>query len=539
MSEQNVIRTFRILTAAAVAMAALLALFPPVGHDQLWCLYVARRMLAGARLYGPEIFESNPPLIMWASYLLAILSRLTHIPITILFKLAVAAIEVAIGVASLRILRRVHPGLTGGAGWMLGFAFAVIYAVAPARDYGQRDHLLALLCLPYVLGAAVDSLGGQIAGTARLTLPARLLLGLAGAVGLCLKPHNALLVLTTEFLLFLYALSASRRSHPLPRMPFRLRTELLTIVAGGGLYLGAVHRFTPAYYTQVIPVLKDTYWAIGHLSPAELLLQAIQLHVLLLITITVYFVRGIRKSGPVPAFLLAAGLASTVAYYLQGTGWYYQQLPAISFTAAALAVLGCPMFTEAKPRLSWGFSLPDWTPAAALLLSVLALALTAHFTDYPFVPSHSFPIDVPDESFFWSLPPGTPVAILTTSVDATVMPVAKYHLVWAQRTNNLWILPAILRNESGPIPQHVIPAPRLAELDQMQHRFMVEDLDRWHPRLILVDRCQDPRVQCQVLEDRHDNLLAWFASDPAFRAAFAPYRYSKSVGDYDAYTLAP
>ena len=197
------------------------------------------------------------------------------------------------------------------------------------------------------------------------------------------------------------------------------------------------------------------------------------------------------------------------------------------------------MITEAKPRLSWGQSLPVHTPKIALLLSLLALALTAHFTNYPFIPSHSFPIEAPDESFFQSLPPNTPIAILTTSVDATVMPVAKYHLLWAQRTNNLWILPAILRNESGPRPQHIIPPPRLAELDHMQHQFMVEDLTRWHPQLILIARCQDPQVQCQVLEDRHDNLLAWFQSDPAFRAAFAPYHHTKSIADYDAYTLAP
>jgi hypothetical protein len=71
----------------------------------------------------------------------------------------------------------------------------------------------------------------------------------------------------------------------------------------------------------------------------------------------------------------------------------------------------------------------------------------------------------------------------------------------------------------------------------MQHAWMVEDLNRWNPPLILVLRCEDPTVQCQILEDRHDNLLAWFQRDPAFRAIFSRYQFLRSSGPYDAYTL--
>jgi hypothetical protein len=549
------LQVFRILTLAAAGMAALLALFPPVGHDQLWCLYVAQRMLDGARLYGPELFESNPPLVMWGSLVLAHTAQLTHVPITVLFKLAVAAIELASALLSLRILHLLYPGMKPGTRWFLAFAYVVIYAVVPARDFGQRDHLLAVLCLPYVLAAALDaSQQNRVphvsplrrgSGAASLSTSLRILIGLAAAIGICLKPHHALIILATESLLLVF--KGSRQAVPLKGTASALppistdangfsrrgtlfsqslfRPELLTIAATGGVYLYAVRTQTSEYLTQVVPLLKDVYWAIGHLSPMQLLGESIQLHILALIVIALYLR---KKRSPFLTFLILAGIASTAAYYLQGTGWYYQQIPALSFFAAALGL----QFAEVSDNF-----LPTWTPAAALGLSILTLGLTAHFTGYPFIPSRSFPIDAPDESFFAGLAPGTPVAILTTSVDDTVMPVAKYHLLWAQRTNNLWIMPALLRNESGPTPRHTIPPARLAELEALQHRFMVEDLNRWHPRLILINRCQDPKVQCQVIEDRHDDLLAWFSRDPAFRAAFAPYHFVASKGDFDAYTL--
>lgn len=64
---------------------------------------------------------------------------------------------------------------------------------------------------------------------------------------------------------------------------------------------------------------------------------------------------------------------------------------------------------------------------------------------------------------------------------------------------------------------------------------MREDFARWRPQLVLIERCQDPAVQCQVLEDRHDNLLAWFLRDPGFREIFAHYHYLRSAGPFDAY----
>jgi len=126
---------------------------------------------------------------------------------------------------------------------------------------------------------------------------------------------------------------------------------------------------------------------------------------------------------------------------------------------------------------------------------------------------------------------------IAPNIDATIQPIFKYHLTLAQRYPTFLMLPAILRSEdpqSGPLTKHLSPT-RIAELDYIQRTDMIEDLHRWQPRLILVQRCQDPAVHCQVLEDRHDDLLAWFARDPAFRAAFAQYHYLRSSGPYDAY----
>ena len=527
-------------------MAILIAFLPAVGHDQLWCLYVAGRMLAGARLYGSEILESNPPLIMWMLTFPAALSGWLGIPVTMLFKAGVALLGLAIALVSLRLLRRLVPSLSRSERWGLLFAFLCTFFVMPARDLGQRDHLLALLVLPYLVTAALRSCSIPIRASWAV------LIGIAAGFGLALKPHHLLVPVVVEASLVL-----RRRS-----LRILLRAEPWAILLTSVLYLASIRVFTPAYLTDILPILRDTYWAIGHLSFGQLVGESIELHLLLagvlvlaavlhrfqdrtLVTVSSATVRPAlddsRRISPEDALrsltniLILAGVASTIAYYVQGTGWYYQQLPALSFLALALAI-ECVRLARLRP-----IAVPGRLPAFAAGLSALALALTTHFTGYPFTAERSFPIDLPDPTLFAGLPPGTPVAILTTMVDASVPPVAKFHLFWAQRTNNLWMMPAILRNEDpqGQRPLRGIPPDRLAALDRAQHAFMTEDLDRWRPLVVLVQRCQDPQVQCQILEGRHDDLLAWFSRDPAFRRAWQPYHLLRSAGPFDAYVRDP
>ena len=514
-------RIFMILTFAPAGMAALLALLPAAGHDQLWFLLMARRWLGGAQIYGPVIFDSNPPGIVWLSALPIFFGQIFHLPATFAAKLLVSFAEAASAWLSYRFLRYAWRPLVTYERWALLFSFIVLFAVVPARDFGQRDEMLAFLALPYVLAAAVNPREHALTSL-------RCAAGSMAAVGICLKPHHALLVIAVELALLFLPSTAT-----FPRRLRRLfRPEPLLIALLGGIFLVAVRRLSPLYFTFALTVLHDTYWAIGHLSPSGLALEAIELCVLAAGTILLYTITKPRSS--VVRLLLIAGAASSAAYFLQGTGWYYQQIPAIDLFGAALALQLLDL-AQHKER-----TVPSWVTPAVAGLCLLALALTTHFTGYPFTADRAFAIESPDPTFFKDLPAGTPVATLTTSVDEAMMPIERYHLTWAQRTNNLWLLPAILRNETpgaGKPPSRILLPDHLANLEALQHRFMVEDINRWHPQLVLVERCQKANIHCQVIEDRDDDLLAWFLRDPAFAAIWKNYTYQGSRGAFDAYTL--
>jgi hypothetical protein len=509
--------TFAALACCAAGMACILALLPAAGHDQMWCLYAANLMLHGAKLYGPQLFESNPPLIVWLSLVPSAAAGWLHLPPTALGKLFVVTLEGGVAAVCLGMLRNLRPMLSRTTVCALAFVYLAVFAVMPARDFGQRDHILALLCLPYVIAAALDAVGRPATGLTAISI------GLAAGVGIALKPHQVLIPIAIESVLLVL--------HRKRSAVFRLRPEPMAIAACGLAYLLAIRHFAADYLTQVVPVLRDTYWAFGHLSWPQLVDESAQLHILAAVTLAAWFATRRHQASPLATLLIVAGIASTLAYYLQGTGWYYQQLPALSFFTLALTFLTIDAASQRN------LTMPQWAHKAAIALCLLALGLTTHFSGYPFTPARSFPIDTPDPTFFAGLAPGTPVATLTTTVDYTVPPVVKYHLTLAQRYPHLWMLPAILRSEhpQGEPPKRPLPPARVAELDALQHAAMREDFARWQPRLVLVERCQDPAVHCQVLEDRHDDLLAWFLRDPAFRDIFAHYHYARSSGAFDAY----
>ena len=481
-------------------MAVLLALWPQTGHDQLWHLIAADRTLGDPAFrhahhldpYGPLYFESNPPLALWSAAGSNSVAHALHLNVTVTFKTLVVLLTMLSALFSAALLVQLRPYLSRADLLFLLFAFVTLFGAVPARDFGQRDHLLALLVLPYIVAAALHAVGNPI------SYPWRAVFATAAALGIAYKPHLALIPVAVEGTVAIL------------RRRVRLMQTGIFVIAGLGYYF-AVRTLTPTYFAQVVPLLRQTYWAFGSLSLLQLLGKSIELDVLAALALTIYFAQRNRRRSLLTLLLLAAGTAAFLGYLLQGTGWYYQQLPAITLFGFALAIELLDL-TQYYP-----IPTPAWSIPALAALGLLAVALTWHFSDFS-------PQPIPAPAFYAGLPPGTAVATLTTTVDDTVPPADTYHLVIAQRYPHLWMLPAILRRGD----------PTLAVL---QRRFMVEDLERWHPQLILVNRCQDPQVHCQVLEDRHDNLLAFFLEDPRFAAIFSHYHLQQSLGPYDAYAL--
>ena len=290
--------TFGLLALAACGMACLVSLLPAAGHDQMWLLYGARLALHGAKMYGPEIFETNPPMIFWLSAVPVAVAHWLHVAETAMGKLFVVALECLVGWVCVRLLRTMRQGeLDRGTLNGLIFLFVTVFAVMPARDFGQRDHLLALLCLPYVFAAAVTAEGRAVARWAGV------MIGVAALVGIAMKPHQVLIPIAVETTLILLRYRGKfegpgcdggrgAASRWCGRRLWRwsgLRAWLLVL---------AVQIFTPRIILRGLCRWCGT--RIGRLGSGvfgHLVTEAVQLHVLAAIALGVFFAEGWRRAS--------------------------------------------------------------------------------------------------------------------------------------------------------------------------------------------------------------------------------------------------
>jgi hypothetical protein len=75
------------------------------------------------------------------------------------------------------------------------------------------------------------------------------------------------------------------------------------------------------------------------------------------------------------------------------------------------------------------------------------------------------------------------------------------------------------------------------ELASLKRAATAEDLHRYQPAYIFVERCAGPQ-HCDTYTSPFDDI-AWFSHDPAFAAEWSHYAFEKSVPHFDVYARQP
>ncbi|MCA9573322.1 MAG: hypothetical protein KC656_36045, partial [Myxococcales bacterium] len=174
------------LVLAGLGLALAAGAVQP-SHDTLLLLDVGDRLVDGARPYVDYV-ETNPPLSHYLHAVVAGLARLVGVrPLTAMWPLVWSG--TAFGAWLLAVKSTSVLGERGGPRAAAGWSAATLF-VAAVGNLGQREHLFALLFLPYV----VHRLRVR-EGTAT---PLAVWTGIAGAVGVCIKPHFLLVAAALE-----------------------------------------------------------------------------------------------------------------------------------------------------------------------------------------------------------------------------------------------------------------------------------------------------------------------------------------------------
>ena len=478
-------RTTFLLLAGILLVSGEFQLHSLLHHDPAWLIHGTEVFLDGGRLYR-DVFELNPPLIFYLTVPPVWLARTLHlfdVDVFVVYVFVLISVSLWFG----WLVWRDGAVLPARVRNSVLLAAAVALAVCPAGNFGQREHLMMVLSLPYMLlatrRARLLACNPWLAGA----------IGLMAALGFALKPHFLLIPFAAESYIAL-------RTGTLRRI---LRAETIVLGLAVLVYLEAIAWFTPDYLTMIVPFGMAVYEG-GFDSP---LLTVLACPSTLLLPLLLMLHGAIRRHLDIPEagdLLCIAASCFFLIYILQMKGWSYQAYPldATLFLGLALVLVQSAAM-PGMARLAF---------AVSALLVAVAVNDGAQRYRNPFM-AEMAPLvaALPTRCIYLCLHGKGVRGLSAGELHWRRLVVAlRYFLVaaWTAR-----------------------PARPHREIEQFLRDAVAADLTRRPPALIFVDVA--PRKV--YFGDRSFDYIRYFSNDPRFVAIWADYQPLARIGHFIVY----
>ena len=454
----------RALPLVLVALLGVSVVLSPqrIHHDCAIYLQCGELLLDGKVPYV-DFVDINPPLIMYLNAVPAFVARRLGVSPIVIFS-AFVVVVVGLSTAALQIqLTDVWSGDSGGATVLASLWAAFSLVMWHVGQFGQREHLLVLLYIPLLVARCGRTLGVQIPRCRAV------LLGVAGGVGVCLKPHFMVVVLLIELRLLL----ATREIR-------RCATAELAGFASVPVAYALHFVFVPAamrdsFLYRWVPLVARNYSvyssALSDITTPVIVIAA-------LVSLVALAGRGlwahsIRVLADALSFFV---LGSAAVYVFQAKGWFYHQVPVVGGTVLLLGMVAAARSAPVKPGRA---AAPPVRAFGAMALGMLWLVVVVGSYTEPdsglFVSRFGPVIDRYSRK-------GEPVLFVSTHVTP-----AYPTLVQKERrpgSRYLWFFPIpMLRHQAGP------PGSRADALSSEERRLLrelAEDIAVRRPPLVFV-----------------------------------------------------
>ncbi len=515
------VRRPAVTPAALVAVGVLAVALGLAAECRTWArpdtgflLDAAARMLAGQRLYV-DVVEINPPLIIALNLPAVLAGRLLGISAIAAYRTEVAIAVLALLMAARPLLRRLLPDEpVTRAGLGVGAAFALFPLTG--QDYGEREHLVLALLLPYLLLAALR------AERSPLRAPWAAGIGLLAGIAFALKPHFLVLWLAIEaWLIF------DRRVRAWPPPPETLASAIFIVG-----YAVAVLVFSPAYL-RLVALLAGPYSRFLYDPFLHLLVTGpgVPFTAFALLAWAV-----LRKYARHPALWDAAALAAVaclVAGAAQQKGLRYHFYPSFALATMLLALAALDVRRpEALARRLY---------RAAAVLALLGTVVVVGVQNAALALGRAGGSEESQLEQLIALvrsrAPGQPVFVFSYHIGSTY-PLINYSGAHsASRFPQLWILAAeYLEALHRPEPLRFRTPAEMSPSERYLNQAVREDLETQRPRLLIVYRAARDRPQNGY---RRLDYVAYFSRDPGIARVFSHYQRIARTGDYDVFERVP
>jgi hypothetical protein len=474
------------------------------------------------RLYS-DLIDVNPPLIFVLNLVPAWIASATPLGAVAALRLCMLAYGGFCWWLSLRIRDRAAEGPVERA---FLDVLPALFLFDTGYDFGQREHLMTLAALPYVLAAARRAAGEVPRGCVAA--------GLLAGVGFALKPY----FLGVPALIELCVLLARRPDGAfLPGMLVSLRRSLRDpvpwLMAGvWAVYLASLPVVFPDYLSTMMPLVWGFHRDLGSPTIRQVLLTArvgAAICLLLPVLAAAFRHRPTALSAPgaaLPPLLALAALAAFAAIIAQQRGWSPHIMPIEMFACGLAGVLAARWID--RRRISIGAPAPY--TVAAVLGGLFALYAVSNGEApwrqiaYPDSPAAGLAALLEREAA------GERVLVLSPVIDP-VYPALNYAGAQSTlRTMSTWLLQDAYRT-CLPDGRRYREVWEMGRPEFFVYRTVAEDFAPAPPAAVLVDSDAGIPV-CGGAFD----FVAYFRRHPLFAEVWSHYQLTATWGRFRLYT---
>lgn len=461
-------------------------------------MHTAERFFQGGK-YGSAFFDTDPPLILYIYFIPVLFARYLYLSLAtanILFTFFISGTMLLLCYRMLSLLNKNYPAT------LLICAIAFTFLFIPAMNFAQREHIMLMLIMPYLLLTTARLY--KINFNRYITF----CIGLIAGCGFAIKPHFYLIFLIIEIY------------YCVMRGKLALRLESVTIIGFALLYLMSIVLFSPEYITIILPAINHYYYPGLAKIMWPLLVWTHPGLVLSLLPLGLYFICH-HKTFHLENIFILATLGFIIVYLLQKTYWYYHLIPAFSLSFILLT------------QLCYRISKPLWDQErkTITILSLTILCIVYFPGKYIYALNAEAmharcKADVADLMHILpSLPKNTSIYFLSGCL--LPYPAVDYlHLQDVQLAQTYWFLPGmVLKGKTQEVAYE-------KALDLIHKNILLQkiilDLLQKNPTIIVVDN----RINCNGIAFQ---FIPFFSKDNTFKQFFSNYDSIAHFATIDIY----
>ncbi len=464
-----------LLTLTLLSLGLQLNIY--IHKDIAVLTHLATVMLQG-QTYGHDIFEPNLPLALYIYFLPIVFSKVTGLKIIYVLRVYVLMLIVCSVTCSRFLLRHCIKD-KACVDWIM-YGLACILLFLPADAFGQREHFLLILTLPYIFLATCRLEDKTIHSFVAC------LIGCMAGIGFAIKPY----FLTTFILIELLFIVHKKL----------LRIEFISALLVILIYSLVVVIFYPEYWTIVVPLWSPFYQTIA--LPWPMLLRCMPVWFCVAVIVHWLFFSS-KTHVHLKMLLILSTLGFLITFLIPKVAWYYHLLPAFS-----LACLYCLVIVAEIQPISW---------RKALLIGLMIFLMPLYYSVERMIkPLQQFHSTTAIKQFSLLLQ-NTTYSFLSATHTLSI-------LEYYSSTHYLGNLMLCGWYESLPVDIRL-------KYQSFFLNMISRDLNEYKPDIVIVDV---PKAT-ELRFNRAIDFTKEYAKNTMFHDAWSHYRHRMTVESYDVY----